>query len=173
MSQWFMVTLVGKDQIGIVAKITTVLYQYNCNLGEASMLRLGGNFTVMLMVSYNGNVQDLNKCLQPIADNLQLQLHIDIIDGQLHHHKNSNLRIRVHGADRIGIVAQITTALAQAGFNILDLESDVGGADNKPFYIMNIEGIATAGIESVETILQDLLSNELEVKLEPIEIVMM
>jgi len=111
--------------------------------------------------------------LQPIADNLQLTLHIDVIDGKLHNHQNPNLRVRVYGADRIGIVAQVTTALAKGGFNILDLESDVGGADDKPFYIINIEGVATVGIEPIETKLEELLANDLEVKLEPIEIVMM
>ncbi|MDM8564397.1 ACT domain-containing protein [Candidatus Halobeggiatoa sp. HSG11] len=173
MSQWFMITLVGKDQTGIVAKITTALFDNNCNLGEASMLRLGGNFTVMLMVSYDGKVQNLTTFLQPISDSLQLQLHIDAIDGQLHHHQQPNLRIRVHGADRTGIVAQVTTALAEVGFNILDLESDVGGTDNKPFYVVDIEGIATNGIEPVETAMQGLLGNEIEIKLEPIETVMM
>jgi len=61
MSQWFMITLVGKDQVGIVAKITTALYEYKCNLGEASMLRLGGNFTIMLMVNYSGTSQNLRR----------------------------------------------------------------------------------------------------------------
>lgn len=171
MSQWFMITLVGKDQIGIVANITSALYEYNCNLGEASMLRLGGNFTIMLMVSYDGTSKDLHKFLQPTADNLQLKLHIDIIDGQLHYHQTPNLRIIVYGADRIGIIAQVTTALAKGGFNILELESDVGGTDEKPFYIINIEGIV--GIEPIKTILQELMANDLEVKLEPIDTVMM
>ena len=172
MSKWFMLTLVGKDQIGIVAKITTILYKSGCNLGEASMLRLGGNFTIMLMVSYDDTVQSLSNLLEPVANNLQLHFHIDAIDGQLHQHPTPNLRIRVYGADRIGIVAQVTTALANCGFNILDLESDVGGDDVNPFYVMNIEGFATTGIEAVEEALQ-VLSQQLEVKFEPIETAVM
>jgi len=175
MSQWFMITLVGKDQVGIVAKITTTLYESNCNLGEASMLRLGGNFTIMLMVGYKGTAQSLHNLLKPVADSLQLHLHINGIKGQLHQHQAPNVRVRVYGADRVGIVAQVTTALAKGDLNILDLESDVGGDDAKPFYVMNIEGFATAGIEAVETALQELLSqqHDLEVILEPIETVVM
>ena len=175
MHQWFMLTLVGKDQVGIVAKVTTVLYEGGCHLGEASMLRLGGNFTIMLMVSYQGTVQTLSNLLKPIQENLQLQIHIDNIVGQLHQHQEPNVRISVHGADRAGIVAQVTTALAQAGLNILDLQSDVGGDEKKPFYVMHIEGVAMSGIDTLEVALQRLLlqQNDLEVKLEPIETVMM
>jgi glycine cleavage system transcriptional repressor len=170
-----MVTLVGKDQIGIVAKITTALYEGGANLGEASMLRLGGNFTIMLMVGYEGTAQTLDNLLKPVADSLQCHLHIDSIDGQLHQHQAPNVRVSVHGADRVGIVAQVTTALAEGGLNVLDLESDVGGDENNPFYLMHIEGVATSGIEALETALQQLLSqqHDLEVKLEPIETMVM
>lgn len=172
-TKWFMVTLVGKDQIGIVAKVTTALYEASCNLGEASMLRLGGNFTIMLMV--NCPFQNLEKLLKPIADNLQLHLHIDAIEGQLHQHQVPNVRVSVHCADRAGIVAKVTTVLAEAGLNILELESDVGGNETKPFYIMQIEGIATLSLPALETALQTLLSKQpdLEVKLEPIETMVM
>lgn len=175
MSQWFMVTLVGKDQIGIVAKITMALYEGGGNLGETSMLRLGGNFTIMMMVSYSGTVQALDNLLKPVATDLRLHVHIDAIEGHLHQHQVPNVLVSVHGADRAGIVAQVTSILATAGLNILDLESDVGGDEQKPFYIMHIAGIATVGMVALEAALQQLLTSQpdLEVKLEPIETVVM
>jgi glycine cleavage system transcriptional repressor len=175
MSQWFMVTLVGKDQRGIVAKVTSTLYQGGGNLGEASMLRLGGNFTIMLMVHYQGTMQRLIELLTPVAVSLQLHLHVDAIEGQLHQHQAPNVRVAVYGADRAGIVAQVTTALANAGLDILDLISDVGGQQNNPFYIMYIEGIATRGMATLQVALQNLLAqqSDLEVKLEPIEMAVM
>jgi len=59
-----MLTLVGKYQIGIVAKITTALYEG------------GGNFTIMLMVSYQGTAKTLEDLLKPVANSLQLHLHM-------------------------------------------------------------------------------------------------
>ena len=59
MSNWFMVTLVGKDRPAIVAHVSNALYEEGCNLGETSMLRLGGNFTIMMMVNYQGNKKGL------------------------------------------------------------------------------------------------------------------
>jgi len=172
MSQWFMVTLVGKDQPGIVAKVTTVLYESGCNLGETSMLRLGGNFTIMMMVN---SIATPLALLKPVAEALQLYLHVDIIEGHLHQHQFPDVRIRVHGADRAGILAQVTTGLAQGGLNILDLESDVGGNVEEPFYILQIEGVATLGIETLEKALQNLLTSQsdLQVTLETIETTVM
>ena len=50
MENWLMLTLVGKDLPEIVAKISQALFDLSGNLGETSMTRLGGNFTIMLMV---------------------------------------------------------------------------------------------------------------------------
>jgi predicted amino acid-binding ACT domain protein len=46
-----MLTVVGADQPGIVAKLTEALFRGGCNLGEASMARLDGSFSVMLLVA--------------------------------------------------------------------------------------------------------------------------
>ena len=40
MNHWYMLTLVGRDRPGIVAKVTAALFDGGCNLGEASMMRL-------------------------------------------------------------------------------------------------------------------------------------
>ncbi|OQW91613.1 MAG: amino acid-binding protein [Beggiatoa sp. IS2] len=172
MSQWFMLTLVGQDQPGIVAKITTTLYTAGCNLGEASMLRLGGNFTIMLMVHHPNYSFNISELIKPTAEELQLHFHFDPIEGQLHDHQSAEIRISVHGADRAGIVAQVTTVLAEIGFNILNLESDVGGNQQHPFYIMHIEGTTIQGIETIKRVLNQLISTrlpDLYVQVEPID----
>jgi len=156
MSQWFMLTLVGEDKIGIVAKVTAILYENHCLLGEASMIRLGGNFTIMLMVNYADSAQKLSTLLAPTVHNLGLHLHVDSIKGILHEHQSPDVRISVYGADRAGIVAQVTEVLAKAGMNILNLESNVGGTATKPFYIMHIEGSASQGIKMLEIAIRDL-----------------
>jgi len=166
-----MLTLVGKDRTGIVAEISSVLYQENCNLGEASMTRLGGNFTIMLMIQFDGLTQDLNRILRPVCDSLTLHYHVDQIAGELHHHMEPDVRISVHGADRAGIVADVTRALASAGLDILNLESDVAGTNEDPLYIMNIEGVAVKGIEALNHALQTLdCGEDVEVHLSEIDI---
>ncbi|MET0104763.1 MAG: ACT domain-containing protein [Sedimenticola sp.] len=164
MSDWKMLTLVGEDQAGIVAKVTDALFRHGWNLGEASMIRLGGNFTIMMMVSGAGELENI---LSPVTDELDLRLHVDQIAGGLHQHMVPNIQVRVIGADRAGIVAQVTGALAEAGFNILELESDVAGTADDPVYIMNIQGFAEATLESLESALAGL--GDIDVSVSAIE----
>lgn len=168
-----MLTLIGKDQPGIVAKVSSALFNGGCNLGEASMTRLGGNFTIMLMVQYEGTTEALEKIVAPVCDSLDLRRHVDVIEGELHHHVEPNVRISVYGADRAGIVADVTSALAEAGLNILNLESDVGGTPEKAIYIMHIEGVAAKGNKALKKALEILAKEKnVETQLTPMDTLM-
>lgn len=169
MDKWYMLTLVGKDRPGIVAKVTAALYDGGCNLGEASMMRLGGNFTIMLMVQSGATSHALEQMLLPVVESLGLRLHVDRIDGRLHEHLIPDVRITVSGADRAGIVAHVTGALAEAGLNILDLASDVAGSRDKPIYIMYIEGRAQQGVESLQAALEVIRAEGIDCALETVE----
>jgi glycine cleavage system transcriptional repressor len=122
-------------------------------------MRLGGNFTIMLMVKFAGKQKQLEDLVSTVAESMGLKLHVDAIDAELHHHVIPDIRISVYGADRAGIVAKVTQALEEVGFNILDLESDVAGTEEKPIYIMHIEGTASEGFDAVKAIL-DIMSKE-------------
>ena len=152
---WQMLTLVGEDQPGIVAQVTEALFRGGFNLGETSMIRLGGNFTIMMMVG-GAEAGSLMPLLEPVANKLGLQIHLDPIRGALHQHRVPNFQVRVNGADRAGLVARVTGALAACGFNILELESDVVGSAQQPVYIMNIAGYAEADLEQLQSALAGL-----------------
>ena len=168
MLNWYMLTLVGKDQPGIVAGVTTALFDADCNLGETSMIRLGKNFTVMMMVQGSGT-DALRNALQRVVETLQLALHIDAIEPGLHQRLVPDVCILVHGADRAGIVSQVTSKAEQAGLNILDLESDVGGTQSDPIYILQIEGVAQRGVDAIREALAPLQSKGIKVDVRPIE----
>jgi glycine cleavage system transcriptional repressor len=164
-----MLTLVGKDRPGIVAHVSAALFEGGCNLGEASMMRLGGNFTIMLMVQFEGKTKQLDDLLEPVADSMGLHRHIDRIDADLHHHLEPDVRITVYGADRAGIVSRITGGLAEAGLHILDMETSVAGTEEKPIYIMQIEGHAAEGVEALQSALDIVVQDGIEAQLETIQ----
>lgn len=170
MPDWNMLTLVGADRPGIVARLTRALYELGCHLGEASMIRLGGNFTIMLMVSGERSCADIREALRPVADDLGLRLHLDPVHGGLHRHLVPNLQVRVVGADRAGIVAEVTGILAEQGFNILELESDVAGVEERPIYIMNIQGYCGQTLESVQEALLTLTDRGVSVDVAPVDV---
>ena len=170
MKRWYMLTVVGQDRAGIVAHVTSALYEGGCNLGEASMMRLGGNFTIMLMVQYNGSMKSLQQIMSPVIESLNLHIHLDQIEGHLHEHLVPDVRISVFGADRAGIVAKVTKVLSDAGLHILNLESDVGGTAKEPIYIMHIEGQDKEGIEPLRSALDVVITGDgIDAKLYPIE----
>ena len=169
MANWYMLTVVGRDQPGIVAEVTDVLFRTGCHLGEASMMRLGGNFTMMLMVRFDAELASLESELRPHCEALQLALHIDAIEGHLHEHQIPNVRVSVHGADRPGMVAKVTRVLQQQGVNILELESDVGGSDALPIFIMHIEGSSPVDVATLQQALIELEGQEMDIQVSAIE----
>src|SRR3569832_1800449 len=71
----------NKNRPGIVSYVTAALYEGGCNLGEASMMRLGANFTIMLMVQHEGSAKGLAEILEPVIDSMDMHMHVDRIDA--------------------------------------------------------------------------------------------
>ena len=164
-----MLTLVGEDRPGIVAKITTALFEQGINLGETSMIRLGGNFTIMMMISSEKDSEAIDQSIGTIVDSMDLCMHLDPIEGHLHQHIVPNITVRVSGADKAGIVSSVTTALFENGFNILDLTSDVAGSNDKPVYIMMIEGYSDKSWEELQQVINEAVMEGVDVSVSPVE----
>lgn len=165
--KWSVLTLVGADQPGIVASVTDALYQAGCSLGQASMMRLGANFAIMLRVAHSEEA-DLSAILDNTCSTLNLHLHIDKDADSPVIVEEPDVQITVYGADRSGIVAQVTNALAEAGMNVIDLETDLAGSNEKPIYIMRLEGLATRGVDALRQALEEL-HEDIEVNIDEIE----
>lgn len=164
---WSVLTLVGADRKGIVAAVSSALFESGCQLAEASMMRLGGNFAVMLRVAHQEQV-DLQQVLLPVCQEMDLHLHLDqdiVPDTQP---VDPDVHISVYGADRLGIVAQVTGVLAEAGLNIIDLETAVAGTPDSPIYVISLEGHASQGIEVLQQAIAGLDHN-IDISLTPID----
>jgi len=169
MPQWHMLTIIGHDRPGITAAVTRALFDGGCNLGEATMARLGDSFAVMVTVDYSGASEELAAVVQPVADEMELRLTVESVKGRLQRRPVPDVSVTVFGADRAGIVAQVTGVLADAGLNILDLRSDVAGDADKPIYVMHLEGQALQGLDPLQRALDRAGVEGVEVSIEPIE----
>ncbi|MFV1992510.1 MAG: glycine cleavage system protein R [Acidiferrobacterales bacterium] len=166
---WHLLTVVGEDRPGIVAGVTASLYKGGCNLGETSMCRLGGLFTIMMMVSGAVSNEALEAVIQPAVKKFNLRAHVDKTDARLHDHKIPNVQITIYGADRAGIVAETVAVLSESGMDILDLNSDVAGSTEKPVYVLVIDGDATQGLDHLKDSLASLENKGIEISLTPLE----
>jgi len=164
--KWSVLTLVGADKPGIVAEVTQALFDQGCILAQASMMRLGSNFAIMLRVSHQAETS-LKDALADVCARLELHLHLDEDAAEKLPAVDPDVQVTVYGTDRPGIVAQVTSALAQAGLNIIDLETDLGGSEENPIYVMNLEGVATKGIEPLRKAVESL-DSDIEINLDEI-----
>jgi len=164
--KWSVLTLVGADKPGIVAEVTQALFDQGCILAQASMMRLGANFAIMLRVSHQPDTH-LEEVLADVCARLELHLHLDDDAAEKVPTTDPDIQVTVYGADRSGIVAQVTSALAQAGLNIIDLETDIGGSEQDPIYVMNLEGVASKGIDPLRKAVESL-DSDIEINLDEI-----
>lgn len=171
MKNSYMLTLVGADALGIVASVTSDLSKANCNLGETSMLRLGGSFSILMIVDTDLSRAALEEALCETLEAYQLKLHIDRLDKTSHRQLTPDVRVGIYGGDSPGIVAKTTRILAKAGLNITNLSSDlVGEQGDKAIYVLSISGQATQGYAALEAAVEKLKMDKLEVSLEPIQL---
>jgi len=167
--KWYVLSVFGKDQRGIVARISNSLYQLNANMCETSMCRLGDYFTVLAFIDYAGEQIKLDQALQSICDAMQLRYHLDALSGHQHQHNQPDLLLHFHGKDRHGLVAKVSSALSQADINILDLQSDVTGASDNRQFLMTIEANASQSQTTPEQLEQQLKQEGIDVTIEVID----
>jgi len=133
------------------------------------MARLGNNFTIMMMVQFDGTTEDLKKIVAPVAQALHLRNHVDLVEGGQHYLIQPNVRISVYCSDRPGIMEEVTSALTDAGLNILNLDSNIGIEKSTPNYYIHLEGNISGGIEPLYEAL-DVLSREKQMQTQLIPI---
>jgi glycine cleavage system transcriptional repressor len=136
------VTAIGADRPGIVAAVARVLHERGGNLEDSAMTILGGHFAIVLLVTTDDEPDALAGVLREATDELGLTITVSRADAARTSAEPTHL-LSVYGADKPGIVAGITTTLAEAGANIIDLETQVVGEDDTPVYAMVIELQAT------------------------------
>ena len=61
------ITVVGGDKVGIIAKVSAFLAERNINIEDISQTILSGNFVMMMMVNLSSSPQALEEVKQELA----------------------------------------------------------------------------------------------------------
>ena len=155
---WYLLSLVGEDKPGIVAKVSAGLCKNGCNLGDSSMARLGNNFVIMLAVQFNGSQEAFGNIVTPLAGAMDLKQNVMKIERGTHDIE-PDVRINIYSDERMGIVEDVTNILAESGLNILSLESNLDTNQPNNTYSIHIEGTVSGSISPLYKVL-DRLSEE-------------
>ncbi|MDR1239223.1 MAG: ACT domain-containing protein [Treponema sp.] len=73
------ITVVGSDHVGIIARVSAFLAERNINIEDISQTILSGNFVMMMMVelsSGSGALETMKKDLSVLGDSLNVSINV-------------------------------------------------------------------------------------------------
>jgi glycine cleavage system transcriptional repressor len=155
-------TLTGPDRIGIVEDVTGLLLARGGNVEVSRMARLGGEFTILMLVSLpDEQIAGVEMDLENLAGrgyklttSRVHQSYAEAHPGWIPYH------IEVHGADHEGIIQEVARYLAHRGINIESMDSETTPApiSGVPLFTMTAEVAVPPGLagEGWEAGLEDL-----------------
>jgi glycine cleavage system transcriptional repressor len=127
--KYALLTASGRDRVGIVDDLTTVILEARCNIEESRMAVLGGEFAVILLFSGDeAGVQRLLAELPGRAAALGLHAGLRETSPTPPDAGARPYRLETTSLDSPGIVHSVTALLRSYGVNILDLETDTTAA---------------------------------------------
>jgi ACT domain-containing protein len=71
------ITVVGTDRVGIIAKVSAFLAERNINIEDISQTILSGNFVMMMMVDLSsgaGALEDVKRELAEMGDSMNVSI---------------------------------------------------------------------------------------------------
>jgi glycine cleavage system transcriptional repressor len=171
-----LVSALGRDRPGIVAALSGVLLDHGANLEDSQMTILRGHFAVMLIVAVpdGADMERLAADLDRVGSELGLEAvfvrdvaEVDPVATEPSH------MVTIYGLDHPGIVHRATTALAERGIDITDLNTRlVEDEGEEPLYALMMEVAVPQGysVEELEEALDAVGQEErVEVSLRELE----
>jgi glycine cleavage system transcriptional repressor len=163
------ITVLGHDRPGIIASTAELLADLGMNLEDSSMTLLRGQFAMTLICAGAQSPEVVAQALEPIGADGSLTVSVrEIPEEPEHPSLGSPYLVAVHGADRLGIVAQLAGVVADAGGNITDLTTRLAG----DLYVLLAEVDLPAGcdVQGLQRMLAEVASGlGVEVSLRPVE----
>jgi glycine cleavage system transcriptional repressor len=125
--EYLVLTVVGPDRRGIVEKITAVTLDYNANIEESRMARLGGEFAVIMLLSLPGEKEEeLLAGLDTLKEHGLTAITRQTSLSRLERFQGYvPYEISVFGADHEGIVHSVAHYLASERMNIETMDTHV------------------------------------------------
>lgn len=138
----YIVTFVSDDRPGLVEQVSRVLESHGANWHESRLSQLGGKFAGLILASLPADsAQALETALQGLSSS-GFSVQVTPTNERVAPSAGRNITLSVMGPDRLGIVREVSQALAQRDINVLEMDSEVANAP------MSAESIFTARIEA-------------------------
>lgn len=120
----YLLTIQGKDQLGLVEALASLVEEQGGNWLESRLCRLGGQFAGIARIEFSSEPAALPSSVETLVCHWEL-VELEQVDEEIDYGK---ARVDILAADRPGIIKQITRVLKASGANIEEIESRVKSA---------------------------------------------
>ena len=138
------ISVLGPDRPGIIAAVTRVLFEKDCNIENVSQTIIQSEFSGIFIVGMptSETVQGLHKSLEEELSRLSLHVYVKPLDPSgsgFSFTKCEQFIITTRGPDAKGLVARITEIMARYGVNVTNLQAIFKGGTDPDSNIMIYE----------------------------------
>ncbi len=128
MESSYVITFIGDDRPGLVEQVSSVIENNQGSWHESRLSQLGGKFAGIVLVSLpSESGESLEADLKALSSS-GLSVRVTPSSSILEHGNYREITLTVMGPDRLGIVREISRALAERRINVVEMDSHVGSA---------------------------------------------
>jgi len=137
------VSVLGYDRPGIVASVSTVMFENRCNIEDVSQTTLQTEFAGVFIASIPEELreEDLLSCLEERLAPMELSVLLKPMRaaGDWTAPESAPFVLTTRGPDRLGLVVGITQVMVRFGINITHLKAIFRGGEDPMRNIMIYE----------------------------------
>ncbi len=143
----FLLSIMGKDRVGVVSAVTNYLFETGANLADSAFAVLGEGFEFSCVAEFGTEVTvaELDDGLTALESLSGARITIAPFPFQLLRTDNANVShtVEITGGDRPGLVARISEVLVEYGANIVRMNSrrlsTESGTDYRTRFAISVE----------------------------------
>lgn len=153
----------GRERPGIVAAITGVLFDNDCNIRDSTMTILAGEFAMLLIVELPPGMPPagLDQVLSEVQRRFDLAVFIKRLSEEEMRYQpaagTKNWAVTIYGGDRKGMLHSVASLMARKGISITELKTKVlGGMEGAGIISMKVVAPPEVELSAVRDQLQDV-----------------
>ncbi len=128
MENSYIITFIGDDRPGLVEQLSRVIEENGGNWNESQLSQLGGKFAGLVLVTLaEGGASTLETALKALSID-GISVRVTPCSTGVSIPSARKITLSILGPDRLGIVREISQALADHEVNVVEMDSTVSSA---------------------------------------------
>lgn len=155
-SDTFLISIMGRDKVGVVSAVTSYLFETGANLADSAFAVLGEGFEFSSVAEFEAgaSADEVSEGLNGLSALEGARITVSRFPFELLRGESGQIThlVEITGGDRPGLVARISDVLVEYGANIVRMSSrrvETGeGFDYRTRFAVNVDGDRLAAMEN-------------------------